>query len=121
MESILSSVKKSLGIAPDYAAFDPEIIMHINSTFMILNQLGIGPAKPFRIDSAIPVWEDFLPLGDMDAVRSYVFLRVKLLFDPPQNGSVQQAYDAVSKELEWRLYTMAEFGPGEEEVDHLGS
>lgn len=113
MESILSSVKKMLGIAPEYGAFDPEIIMHINSVFMVLNQLGVGPKTPFRIENAIPVWEDFLPLGDIDAVRSYMYLRVKTLFDPPQNGSVQQAYDAQVKELEWRMYTMAEFGPGE--------
>lgn len=119
MESILNSVKKMLGIAPDYSAFDPEIIMHTNSVFMILNQLGVGPKKPFRIENALQVWEEFLPLGDIDAVRSYMYLRVKALFDPPQNGSVQQAYDAQIKELEWRMYTMAEFGPGEGGVSSI--
>ena len=109
MESILNSIKKMLGIAPDYDAFDPEIIMHINSAFMILNQLGVGPLKPFRINNAIQVWEEFLPLGDIDAVRSYIYLRVKILFDPPQSSSILQAYDAQIKELEWRMNVMADY------------
>lgn len=112
MDSILTSVKKMLGIAEDYVHFDPELIMHINSIFMVLNQEGIGPEKPFKISDKTAVWTDFLPDGDLEAIRTFVYLRVRLIFDPPANSMVQQSYQEIIKELEWRLYNGAEFGFG---------
>ena len=108
MESILTSVKKMLGITEEYEHFDPELIMHINSVFTILNQLGIGPSEPFFITSKDAVWSDFIQEGDIEAVKTYVFLRVKLIFDPPTSSAVQQSYQETFKELEWRMNVMAE-------------
>ena len=81
-ESILTSVKKMLGIQEDYEHFDPEIIMHINSAFLILNQLGVGPDKPFMIESKMDFWDDFLPEGEIELIKTYVYQKVRLLFDP---------------------------------------
>ena len=83
MDSILTSVKKKLGIQEDYTHFDEDIIMDINSTFLILNQLGVGPEEPFTIEDDVAEWSDFIDNGKIDLVRSYVYLRVRLLFDPP--------------------------------------
>ena len=108
-ESILTSVKKLLGITEDYTEFDVDIIMHINTVFMILNQLGVGPTKCFSISDKTAVWSDFL--GDdtqYEAVRTYVYLKVRLLFDPPVNGSAVEATNRMIEELEWRLFVNAE-------------
>ena len=103
-DSILNNVKKILGIAPDYDAFDTDIIIHINAVFSTLNQLGLGPAEGFMIEDDGAVWEDFL-LGDprLNAVKTYVYLRVRVLFDPPTTGFVLTALQEQIKELEWRL------------------
>lgn len=110
MESILTSVKKMLGLTEDYTHFDPDIIMHINSVFMVLNQLGVGPSKGFMISDASSVWEDFISENStaFSSVKSYVFMKVKLLFDPPLNSSVTESYNRLISELEWRLNVEAD-------------
>ena len=108
-DSILTSVKKLLGITEEYTHFDPDIIMHINSVFMILSQLGVGPANGFSISDATAVWSDFLPDGaNLQAVKSYVYQKVKLLFDPPQSSAVLDAIKQSVSEFEWRLNVEAE-------------
>lgn len=102
-ESILTSVKKMLGISEDDTAFDTEIIIYINTTFMLLKQIGIGPSSGYRIDDANALWADFISseymLGD---IQTYVYARVRMLFDPPTN-SVLTSLDSIIRELEWRL------------------
>lgn len=102
--SILYSIKKLLGIMPDYKQFDTDIIMHINSVFMVLNQLGVGPDKGFRITDSTSKWTDYISDTDnLDAVKSYIHLKVKIMFDPPLNGTVMEAHKQMIAELEWRL------------------
>lgn len=104
MDSILTSIKKLLGITEEYEHFDADIIMHINSVFMILTQMGVGPQEGFRITDASATWNDFIPEGqNLEAVKSYIHLKVKLLFDPPLNSSVVDATNRMISELEWRL------------------
>lgn len=104
MESILISIKKLLGLTAEYKNFDADIIMHINSVFMILNQLGVGPSKGFRIEDDLAVWSDYIDdIDNLDAVKSYIHLKVKLMFDPPLNSAVIEAIKQTINELEWRL------------------
>ena len=104
MESILNSIKKLLGIAEDYDHFDSDIIMHINSVFATLTQLGVGPEDGFSIDDESAKWEDFLPEERMlHSVKSYMFMKVKLMFDPPLSSAVIECTKEQIKELEWRL------------------
>ena len=107
--SILDSTKKNLGIAADYTAFDQDILMHINSAFSTLNQLGIGPVDGFMIEDETAVWDDFL-LSDLrlNSVKTYVYLSVRLLFDPPPTSFTLSALTEQKKELEWRLNTYRE-------------
>lgn len=103
MDSILTSVKKMLGISHDYTDFDPEIIMCINSTFMILQQIGLGPQNGFSIEDDSAKWSDFITSDKLEGVKSYMHLKVRLLFDPPQgSGQLDSIYRLIS-ELEWRL------------------
>lgn len=104
-QSILISTKKILGIADDYTVFDLDVITHINSTFSTLTQLGVGPAGGFMIDDATAVWEDFIGTDDIqyNSVKSYVFLRVRQLFDPPTTSYLISAVERQISELEWRL------------------
>lgn len=110
MESILTSIKKMLGIAEEYTQFDTDIIIYINSVFTTLMQLGVGPSKGFYIEDDIAEWTDFIPdLTNIQAVKTYVFLKVKLLFDPASIGSSTLAsYERQIQELEWRLNLIAE-------------
>lgn len=111
-ESILTSIKKLLGIAEDYDHFDSDIIMHINTVFMILMQLGVGPKKGFTISDADAVWGDFLTSDQqLESVKTYMHLRVKMMFDPPQSGTVIQSTENLIKEIEFRLNV--EVDPGE--------
>lgn len=110
MDSILTSIKKLLGITDDYDHFDQDIIIHINSVFTILTQLGVGPSKGFFITDKNSKWSDFLPEeseAKLKAVESYVYLRVRLLFDPP-TGTILEAFKEQIKEFEWRLNVSAE-------------
>ncbi len=109
MESILTSIKKLLGIPEDYKHFDADIIMHINSVFMILTQIGVGPAEGFSIEDSSTIWNDFAPVGkSMASVKSYMYMRVKLLFDPPQSSAVIESMNRMISEFEWRLNVEAE-------------
>ena len=104
-DSILNSIKKSLGIAPEYTQFDPEIIMHINSVFMFLQQIGVGPTNTYSIESDSETWTDFFSsanVKDVSAAKSLMFLKVKMLFDPPTIGSVNESYNKLIDELTWR-------------------
>lgn len=103
-ESILTSIKKLLGITEDYTHFDTDIIMHINTVFMVLMQLGVGPTNGFSISDDSAVWSDFLTSNQqLEAVKTYMYLRVKMMFDPPQSGTVTQSTENLIKELEFRL------------------
>lgn len=109
-ESILNSIKKLLGIAADYEHFDTDIIIHINTVFMTLNQLGVGPSEGFRIEDTTAVWDDYIEEDDnLDAVKTYMYLRVKLLFDPPLNASLHATIKESIQEYEWRLKTQVEY------------
>lgn len=103
--SILTSTKNVLGIAEDYTVFDLDIITHINTAFSTLTQLGVGPANGFMIEDEVAVWDDFIPMDDFqyNSVKTYVFLRVRLLFDPPQTSYLIAATQKQIEELEWRL------------------
>ena len=109
MESILTSVKKMLGIEEEYEHFDQDLIMHINSVFMILTQLGVGPSEGFYIEDAEATWADFL--GDstnLEAVKTFVYLKVQLIFDPPDRSAILEAKKNLLSELEWRLNVNAD-------------
>ena len=102
--SILTSIKKLLGIAEDYAEFDEDIMTHINSVFLNLTQLGVGPEEGFMIEDDTAEWEDFINDSvQLQAVKTYVYLKVKLLFDPPLSSSVTESINRMIAELEWRL------------------
>ncbi len=108
-ESILLSTKKVLGLAEDYTAFDPDILMHINSVFAKLAQLGAGPKTGFFVESADEEWGDFL--GDdlrWNCVKSYVTTSVRMLFDPPTLGYLITAYEKVISEAEWRISVISD-------------
>lgn len=104
MESILTSIKKMLGITEEYEHFDTDLIMHINSVFMILKQLGVGPDEGFSITGKDEGWADFMPENArLELVKSYVYLKVKLLFDPPLGSAVVEVMNRQISEFEWRL------------------
>lgn len=102
--SILTSTKKILGIAEDYTVWDLDIITHINSAFSDLTQLGVGPVTGFMINDPAQVWADFSD-DDMqlNSVKTYIYLRVKLLFDPPSTSYAITAMEDQIEKLEWRL------------------
>ena len=110
MESILTSIKKLLGIGEDYDKFDVDIITHINTAFSILRQLGVGPKKGFSISGVDDVWNDFIPEDDaqFQDVKTYIYLKVKLVFDPPLSASVIESMKESIHELEWRMNVTAE-------------
>ena len=104
MESILTSVKKMLGITEEYEQFDADIIMHINTVFMILTQLGVGPETGFYIEDDTATWEDFLEdPTKLQMVKSYMYLKVRLLFDPPASSVIVDCMKQSISEFEWRL------------------
>lgn len=103
-ESILDSVKKTLGLASDYTAFDPDVIMHINTVFVIFNGLGLGPTAGFQITDNTTTWDAYTSTNlNLNAVKSDMYLRVKMMFDPPATSFVIDATNKISQELEWRL------------------
>lgn len=108
-ESILTSIKKLLGIAEEYTHFDTDIMIHINSVFMDLHQLGVGPEDGYQVDNVADAWNEFVTSDkNLEAVKTYTYLRVKMIFDPPTNGSVLNAYKEQIDKLEWRLNVQAE-------------
>ena len=115
MESILTSVKKMLGIEDDYEHFDSDLIMHINSVFSILTQLGVGPDKGFMISDKGAVWSDFISNeATLQIVKSYMYLKVKLLFDPPLGSAVIESTNRQISEFEWRLNAAVDYEDKEE-------
>lgn len=109
MDSILTSIKESLGITATYDHFDSVIIMHINTALMILTQIGVGPSEGFVIEDDSSLWTDFISdTTKLEAVRSYVSMKVKLMFDPPASGIVVESMNRNIAELEWRLNVNAE-------------
>ena len=109
MESILTSIKKMLGITEDYEHFDSDLIMHINSVFSILTQLGVGPSEGFSIKDKTDVWSNFIPDDPkLESVKSYVYMKVKLLFDPPLSSTVMESTNRMISEFEWRLNVQSE-------------
>lgn len=108
-ESILDSTKAKLGIVYDYTIFDAQIIDYINSTFLDLNQLGVGSEDGFSIEDNLSTWDEFVSNTLlMNAVKSYVYLKVRLLFDPPSNSGVVDAINKQIDKLEWRLRLSAD-------------
>lgn len=109
LNSILNSIKGLLGIMPDDKSFDLEIILHINSVFSILRQLGVGSENGFRITDEDDQWSDFL--SDeirLAAVKDYMFMKVKIIFDPPASSALLESYKELIKEFEWRAYIEAD-------------
>lgn len=104
INSILTSTKQNLGIVEADTAFDHEIISHINGVFARLNQLGIGPANGFMIEDKTVTWDAYLGSDlNLNSVRTYVFLKVKILFDPPQTSFVLNSVEKQIEQLEWTL------------------
>lgn len=106
--SIFLTVKKMLGIAEEYHAFDLDIITHINSVFLNLNQLGVGPVIPYQITGEEETWEDFQPETPIPGVQSYIYLKTRLLFDPPTNSFLVDNIQKQIAELEWRMNVQVE-------------
>lgn len=112
--SILTTIKKLLGITEDYKHFDLDLTIHINSVFSILNQLGVGPTEGFSITGAEEEWSDFVPDAQIkliEMLKSYVYLKVRLLFDPPMNSTVTESINKLTSELESRLIYAVDPGP----------
>lgn len=102
--SILNTIKEMMGIEIEETAFDNDIIVHINTVFFILNQLGVGPTEPFIIRDEYATWDNFISdSANLESIKTYMYLKVKLLFDPPLNSSVIESMKNTINELEWRL------------------
>ena len=111
-EKILSSIKKLLGLSDGVTVFDTDIVIHINTVFANLAQMGVGPQDAegknvgFRISTGEETWGDFTANDILiENVKTYVYIKVKMVFDPPTSSALIDAYNAQAKELEWRLYT----------------
>lgn len=109
-ESILKSTKKILGLADNYTAFDLDVITHINGAFSILEQLGVGPTEGFMIDDDRDEWRDYdVPQNQLNLIKTYIFLKVRLLFDPPTSSFLIDATNKQLAEYEWRIGTWREW------------
>lgn len=109
MESILTSIKKLLGIDEAYEHFDADLVMHINSVLMILTQMGVGPAEGFTIEDSSTTWNEFIPdMKNFEAVKTYIHHKVRLMFDPPTSSAVTESINRTISELEFRLSIAAE-------------
>lgn len=110
MDSILTSVKLMLGITAECTDFDAQIMTHINAVLMVLNQNGVGPEEGFIVTSDMQTWDEFIGYAayNMQAVKTYVYCKVKLIFDPPQSSSHLEALKNTAAELEWRLNIQAD-------------
>ena len=109
MESILTSIKQLLNIMPECEDYDPQVIMHINDALSDLRQLGVGPSEGFFIDDRSAIWEDFIPdFRKFHTVKTCVYHKVKLAFDPPLSAAAIEALKSQIAEEEWRLHVQAE-------------
>lgn len=104
-DSILNSIKKLIGLDPDYTEFDTDLIIHINSVFLDLEQLGAGSQDGFFIEGSTETWEDFLPDDPLvlNSIKSYMYLKVKKLFDPPTSSSAMDSLNSLIDRFEWRI------------------
>ena len=103
-QSILNSTKKILGLTEDDTSFDLDILLHINSVLAILTQVGIGPEEGFTIEDSTPTWEAFVGTDkQLSLVKTYVYLKVRLVFDPPTTSFAIESFNEQVRELEWRL------------------
>lgn len=108
--SILNSTKKVLGISEEYTAFDQDILTHINAAFATLNQLGVGAAAGFFIEDADAEWSEFSSDAVMlNMIKSYIYLKVRMLFDPPTTSFVLEAQKEQLQQFEWRISTQREW------------
>lgn len=104
MESILTTIKKMIGFVEEYKPFDPELIIFINTQFVTLHQLGVGPENPAVITSETDTWRSvFGDIKELEAIKTYVYIKTKLVFDPPSSTALIDAYKRSAEELEWRL------------------
>lgn len=110
MDSILTSIKKMLGIIEEDESFDIDIIIHINTAFSTLTQLGVGPKEGFAIRDKTTLWTDFVDDIRLENVRSYIYLKVRQVFDPPTNSAVLDAISRQISELEWRMNVTTDHG-----------
>lgn len=110
--SIMLAVKKMLGIAEEYHAFDLDVITNINAVFLTLNQLGVGPKYPFAITGPETQWEDFLGLEQsqiLQGIQTYMYMRVRMMFDPPTNSFLVDSLQKQIEEMEWRFMTQVDY------------
>ena len=114
MESILTSIKKLLGIPEDCVDFDTDIVIDINSVFQILGQIGLNPDVNYSISDKTATWNDYLQgRCDVEMVKTYVYKTVRLMFEPPINTAVMQAVKENIAELEWRINAAVDFKGGQ--------
>lgn len=109
MSSILDDVKQTLGLLPGDSSFDTDVIIHTNTALSVLTQLGVGPPEGFMIASSAETWDQFFDDTRLNAVKSYIYLRVRLLFDPPTTGFTLASYERQITELEFRLNSEVDF------------
>lgn len=115
MDSILNTTKKLLGLDGDYTPFDTDIIVNINAAFNTLTQLGVGPKEGYMITGAENVWDEFTTNKQiLGMLQQYLYLKTKVIFDPPSTSFVADALKSQAEQMEWRMREQAEFG-GEEE------
>lgn len=112
MDSILTSIKKLLGLIEADTSYDTDIIIHINSAFSILNQIGAGPKEGFRITGDTETWDDFFQGKEFSIVKDFVLLKVRLLFDPPMSSTVTEVMNRQLDEFISRINIAVD--PGEE-------
>ena len=111
MESILKTISHMIGPSEDYDYFDTDLIIHINTAFSRLCQLGVGPSEPFHITDENDEWTDFIAdEGYLEDVKTFIYLNVKHDFDPPQNSFLMDALEKKIEKLEWLLNSVAEVG-----------
>lgn len=104
LESILTSIKKLLGIEEDYTHFDQDIIVNINAVLMGLSQIGVGPPAGYWVSDKTQTWSDYLgESNNLEAVKTYIYLKVRILFDPPSSSFVLLSMEKIITEFEWRL------------------
>lgn len=119
-ESILQTIKRMIGPSVLSNEFDTDLVVHINSVLFDLNELGVGPKQGFVITGETETWGDFIgeETTNLEAIKSFIFLKVKMMFDPPTVGGVINAYEKLIKEYEWRINVMVDPGLTKEDQDH---
>ena len=115
IESILISIRKQIGLDENCKDFDADLIIHINSAFMNLKQIGVGPDEGYSIQDTSEVWEDYIDTDAnpelktlLSAIKTFIYLKVRLAFDPPQGGAVLEHMNKMLAETEWRINVEAE-------------